>query len=124
MNNPWQFHIDDQWNWLGERKLYIRIRDWHTRQYSFVTAITTSEVKENEPRPGPLLTEGHENVADGLGGVTNFLQAALDCAWNAGMRPTGYKPEKNESEIAAVRYHLEDMRTLAIQRAPEWKPSI
>lgn len=43
--------------------------------------------------------------------VNGFLQAALDTAWEMGLRPNGYTD--NSSELSAVRYHLEDMRTLA-----------
>jgi len=43
--------------------------------------------------------------------VESFLQAALDCAWDLGLRPKGAKDMTNE--LAAVRYHLEDMRKLA-----------
>lgn len=40
-----------------------------------------------------------------------FLQAMLDAAWELGLRPEGY--ENHTNELKAVRYHLEDMRTLA-----------
>lgn len=43
--------------------------------------------------------------------VRDFLQAALDCAWKLGLRPGGIKDHTDE--LAAVRYHLEDMRVLA-----------
>jgi len=45
------------------------------------------------------------------GEVNAFLQAMLDAAWEQGLRPQGYV-EKTD-ELAAVRYHLEDMRHLA-----------
>ena len=44
----------------------------------------------------------------------NMLQALLDEAWNQGMRPIGYKEIKNDLE--AVKYHLEDMRTLVFKK--------
>ncbi len=40
-----------------------------------------------------------------------FMQAILDAAWEAGLRPEGFADHKNE--LTAVRYHLEDMRKLA-----------
>ena len=43
--------------------------------------------------------------------VENFLQAAMDEAWEIGLRPTGHEDYTNE--LKAVRYHLEDMRLLA-----------
>ena len=43
--------------------------------------------------------------------VTSFLQAMVDAAWEVGIRP---RSDRNrDAEIEAVRYHLEDMRTLA-----------
>ena len=43
--------------------------------------------------------------------VRGFLQAALDAAWEMGLRPKGFADHANE--LTAVRYHLEDMRALA-----------
>jgi hypothetical protein len=44
------------------------------------------------------------------GDVRDFLQAAADAAWDAGIRPSQVKDMT--SEVAAVRFHLEDMRKL------------
>lgn len=43
--------------------------------------------------------------------VDMFLRVIVDAAWDAGVRPTKFKDFTNE--LAAVRYHLEDMRLLA-----------
>lgn len=40
-----------------------------------------------------------------------FLQAMMEIAWDLGMRPS--KLDQHNSELTAVRYHLEDMRALA-----------
>lgn len=40
-----------------------------------------------------------------------FLQAALEAAWEMGLRPKSFADHTNE--LTAVRYHLEDMRALA-----------
>jgi len=47
--------------------------------------------------------------------VKNFLQAAMDAAWDIGLRPT--QAQNQTDELKAVRYHLEDMRTLALKTA-------
>ncbi len=39
--------------------------------------------------------------------TTGFLQAAMDAAWDAGLRPSRAQDEKH------LKAHLEDMRTLA-----------
>ena len=44
-------------------------------------------------------------------GMVSFLQAAMDAAWEAGLRPLGY--EDTRQKVGALRYHLEDMRLLA-----------
>jgi hypothetical protein len=43
----------------------------------------------------------------------------MDAAWEIGLRPAGYADVANE--IAAVRYHLEDMRVLA-KLTPHQRP--
>lgn len=45
--------------------------------------------------------------------VRQFLQAAMDAAWDMGLRPTQAKDRSDE--LASVRYHLEDMRKLAFE---------
>lgn len=44
--------------------------------------------------------------------VEDFLRAMMDAAWELGIRPTGY--ENHANELNATRYHLEDMRQLAL----------
>lgn len=52
----------------------------------------------------------------GLAGI-EFLQAALDAAWKAGLRPTNYRDER-PAEISAMDAHLQDMRRLVFGRDP------
>ena len=47
-----------------------------------------------------------------LGDEDYLLQAFMDAAWEKGLRPKGY--EDNEGELKATKYHLHDMRTLAL----------
>lgn len=49
------------------------------------------------------------------GQCEQFLQAIMDAAWAEGIRPTAYADPTNE--LSAVRYHLEDMRKLALPQA-------
>lgn len=48
--------------------------------------------------------------------IKQFLQVMVDTAWKAGVRPSGFADHTNE--LTAVRYHLEDMRALAMSRLP------
>lgn len=43
--------------------------------------------------------------------ATDFLQAALDAAWAAGLRPKNYRDERPE-QVKAMDNHLQDMRAL------------
>lgn len=43
-----------------------------------------------------------------------FLQAMLDLAWSRGLKPANYKDENPQLE--AVKYHLEDMRSLVFKK--------
>lgn len=59
----------------------------------------------------PMLQESFYEQQDGIGDVTGFVQAILDAAYDAGMRPSHQRDSRDE--LKAVRYHLEDMRVLA-----------
>jgi hypothetical protein len=48
--------------------------------------------------------------------VKPFLQAMMNAAWDLGLRPTQAKDQTGE--LAALRLHLEDMRTLALKVRP------
>ena len=50
-------------------------------------------------------------LGDMTGETDDFLRAIMTVAWDAGIRPTGFQDHTNE--LTAVRYHLEDMRSLA-----------
>ncbi len=43
--------------------------------------------------------------------VKAFLQACLDQAWAAGLRPAHYQDD--DKQLKATQYHLEDMRSIA-----------
>lgn len=46
--------------------------------------------------------------------VRNFLQACADAAWDIGIRPR--QQHESDSELKAVKRHLEDMRTLVLDK--------
>lgn len=77
----------------------------------FVAPLIVTTLPTGAAADMPTLAENREETEDGLGDVTGFLQAALDAAWEQGLRPTTYADHTNE--LKAVRYHLEDMRLLA-----------
>ena len=71
------------------------------------TGFTTVKVKRSELRPA--LLEGDD--------VQDFLQAMLNVAWDAGLRPKSF--EQPTSELKAVRDHLQDMRKLVFDDKPQ-----
>lgn len=109
----WQFHTEDR-GWRGGRVLYLgytgyRAADGFAR--SAVAPFTLVSVEPNSVYDTPTLSETFDEVRDGVGDVTAFLQAALEEAWRVGIRPRGFADHTNE--LTAVRYHLEDMRKIA-----------
>lgn len=49
-----------------------------------------------------------------------FLRAALNCAWEQGLRPDGF--EDTRESMRATNAHLEDMRALAFHKIGAPKP--
>ncbi len=67
------------------------------------------------------MSPGPEAIRSGWGQADEaraFLQAAIDCAWENGMRPAGWADHGRE--VAALRDHLHDMRALVY--AGDMKP--
>lgn len=102
-----QFVIRSQPAWLdGPRAIDVAI----FKGSSMVTAMTFEEM-ENRQIVDPTL-RGQEGY--------DFLQAVLDCAWNNGLRPTGF--EHTAEIVAAKDRHLQDMRTIAFAKLNVEKP--
>lgn len=107
----WQMWLEDA-PWKRHRGLYIQYgRQWAGERGQVQMVASTLDWGAAVT---PALTETLEASQDNVGDVTGFLQAALDVAWAAGMRPKGIA--EAASELSAVRYHLEDMRTLALKK--------
>lgn len=94
--------------------LYMRHED-HNGRRSLVMPLQMEVITPNSPfkglptmGPPPGEWSAEANPAEDIRG---FLQAALEMAWELGIRPKGFTDKTDE--IAAVRYHLEDMRKLA-----------
>lgn len=78
--------------------------------------VQTLELKSFEDHVAIPQNEAYALVDDCYDGVVmDFLQAAADAAWEQGIRPSQSKDMTNE--VAAVRYHLEDMRKIALGAA-------
>ena len=95
----WKAYLEPRPEWAGHR-LYIMREDHLGR--GIVTNIKLKKIGIE-----PVITENDPIAPEE---ARDFLQAMLDCAWEAGMRPLRFSDHTNE--LTAVRYHLEDMRKL------------
>lgn len=90
-------------------ELFVRLVD-NTGQRWAVDPLTLT--KQARTGAKPMMSATRSDREDGIGDdIDGFLQAALELAWEIGLRPQGYADPTNE--LGAVRYHLEDMRKLA-----------
>ena len=107
----WSFYIQDS-AFLSGRSLFVRERGMYGRPSRLLLPAKFRDLVGGAiPVEDAFLSETKEDQDDNIGSVTDFLQAASDTAWELGMRPKHFKDFTNE--LAAVRYHLEDMRLLA-----------
>jgi hypothetical protein len=60
-----------------------------------------------------VMTPPTISAAGGSVSGKQFLQAALDHAWEAGLRPAGFNDTTNQ--VAAIKDHLADMRALVFK---------
>lgn len=52
---------------------------------------------------------------------TEFLKAALDCAWALGLRPDGFSD--TTEQVRAMDRHLQDMRAITFAKLSVEKPN-
>lgn len=100
----WWVHAESRPGWIG-KNMWIGRSDGHGT-VGLVHPFTLTTYKEGMVADKPTMSD--ETIR---GDVDQFLQAAMDCAWSLGMRPRGFEDHTNE--LAAVRFHLDDMRKLA-----------
>lgn len=108
MNDGWNFYTRYD---VGEDdlSLFVVHYDFHTGKRTYVKPLDVQTVPLRGRYDGPA-TFSRDTGLD-AGGLNGFMQAALDAAWDMGLRPKGH--EGTQSELTAVRSHLADMRKLA-----------
>lgn len=111
INHKWKAYIDTK-DWQGTRDLYITGLGL-SNQRIVIEPLIMTDSPYGKLIDKPTLSETREEVEDNCSPVAGILQAMLDAAWKLGMRPEGYDVKDSNAEIAAIRYHLEDMRLLA-----------
>lgn len=110
---PWKAYVESliRTGHAGHR-LYIMRSEGHEGRFSLVTNMTfqTFDPFEAIPVDKATLDDSHMRGP----GVAEFLQAMSDVAWEIGIKPK--QLESHTDELKAVRYHLEDMRTMAMKK--------
>jgi hypothetical protein len=103
---PWVAHEDSS-DYGLDRTLVIARVDGVTGDRSFVQPLSFTEVAQGiSPPPDAIALRGkHE--------VTAFLQAVMDAAYEAGLRPSRAQDERH------LKAHLEDMRRFAFHTIKE-----
>jgi hypothetical protein len=110
----WKMFLDERL-WDGCSRLFIRKEASGApgSEAAFVTCLTLESFA-----PTMEAAPAIKGSMIGRDDAKAFLQAALDCAWDAGMRPAGWADHGRE--VAALRDHLHDMRALVY--AGDMKP--
>lgn len=88
----------------------LAMRDWRDQ------IVAVAERVEFKPYGQDDLNHLLEPTFQGADGK-QFLQAALEAAWEAGLRPKNWKNEAPE-QIVAMNAHLQDMRALVFTNPP------
>ena len=118
--SEWKFFVEEK-PWTMERRLHIIRREGDNLRptISRVTSINMESSPDGSwPREQSAMTDQGGVMYHG-GDIEGFLRAAMDAAWEMGLRPKGF--EDHTSELKATRYHLEDMRLLAKTRVDPQK---
>lgn len=111
MKTTWRFRADrtDYGNGLA---LFITRGDYDRDDaIDVVTGVTIERMGGGFMTPPSPIAERDAEA---------FLRAALNCAWELGLRPDGL--DDTREQIAATRKHLEDMRAIAFHKVGATKP--
>ncbi len=105
----WTFYVEEQPQRMFRKRLHIlrsEGRDQHRLLIAKPLEFLEADGRGMAPEENCLIADaGYRDHS-----VQAFLQSALDAAWEQGLRPTGHHDHTNE--LAAVRAHLDDMRTI------------
>ena len=104
-----KFHVQRSFA-SSETKLAISVKDSPTSR-AFVQPLVLHSFSNMTVVPEEELWALVDKFDDDS--IRSFLQAAVDVAWDMGIRPAHAQDSTNE--LSAVRYHLEDMRKLVLE---------
>lgn len=97
----YQFHAERS---IYSRGIKLHMADVSGRQLAVATNITFQATEENAVREQPLIDLQPEDA-----------QQLMDELYHVGIRPS--QAAGSAGQLDAVKYHLEDMRTLVLKKA-------
>lgn len=115
-NRTWRFFAEHT-AWNGFRLYLRKNKGDDVIGFTLETRTPGAPSKPSKPLFEDTQEDREDNVAEGM----NFLRAALNCAWEIGLRPDGFNDTREG--MAATKAHLEDMRALVFKTPkPGQKP--
>lgn len=112
MSKGWKFFVAPLP--YGGRDIFLRKGD------EVVTGFTLATRAPGADYPA-LFHDTIEDIEDNIpDSGLQFLRAALNCAWEMGLRPDGYLDTRES--MRGMKAHLEDMRALTFKLSGTSKP--
>ena len=108
--NTWRMYCDRR-EWTDSGSIYMIAEDPDKHARGVVRPGLAYPLAFREIIEGSDLQNTPPTMKGSWREIHQFLQAAANLAWEQGIKPSGF--ESHQSELTAVRYHLEDMRLLA-----------
>lgn len=102
---PYELQFSLQHNWIGNTfGLYLLSKSQSNGKKAIATNITFQTLEDNQLIEAPLLSLSQQEAQD-----------LADQLYAVGIRPS--QAAGSAGQLDAVKYHLEDMRTLVLKKA-------
>jgi hypothetical protein len=108
--SEWLFHIATRAPWEPGPALHIGQKA-HNGGLAVLRRFEFGHIAEHEHGGAPVLAGADAEA---------FLRAAMNAAWELGLRPDGYLDTRES--MTATNAHLQDMRALAFHKLGATKP--
>lgn len=102
----WKVYVDTK-TWNRNTKIFVTA-DGHDGRRILITRAIMREIDYGQSADELCFIDADTPEATGL------LQAFIDAAWAAGLRPEGY--EEPQNELKATKAHLNDMRRIVAKK--------
>lgn len=102
----------------GQTKVGIRVGAHRPGAQSVVLPIEFQTIETGQQLP--YFIDGPQPYEGGYDFGAEFLRAALNCAWDMGLRPDGFNDTRES--MKATNAHLQDFRAIAFGKLGIEKP--